>query len=153
MMESAIALSAKYDASLPDLHYHITDLLRRFSNKALGDTCARVGGDTVRKLGNKDRLIGALLCSAGEDVTPAFISAGATAAIYWHLKEIGAAQNLQTAQTVLKEVSGLGENSNEAEMILSFYSILSFSERTGFDEAVGSIITAASKMRQKPGII
>ncbi|MDR0310485.1 MAG: mannitol dehydrogenase, partial [Acidobacteriota bacterium] len=43
MTESALALSAKYGASLPDLHYHIRDLLRRFSNKALGDTCARVG--------------------------------------------------------------------------------------------------------------
>jgi mannitol-1-phosphate 5-dehydrogenase len=153
MMESALALSAKYGASLPDLHYHIRDLLRRFSNKALGDTCARVGGDTVRKLGNKDRLIGALLCSAEEGITPAFISAGTAAALYCHLKEIGAPQSPQAARAALKELSGLGENSAEAALVLSFYSVLSFPGGAGFDEVISRIIMDASNMGQKPGII
>ena len=43
-----------------DLVDHIDDLLRRFSNKALGDTVFRVGQDLYRKLGPDDRLVGAL---------------------------------------------------------------------------------------------
>ena len=37
---------------------HITDLLNRFTNAALKDTCARVGGDPARKLSPDDRMIG-----------------------------------------------------------------------------------------------
>ena len=40
---------------------HIDDLLRRFTNQALGDTVFRVGRDLLRKLSREDRLIGAML--------------------------------------------------------------------------------------------
>jgi mannitol-1-phosphate 5-dehydrogenase len=153
MMESALALSAKYDVSLAALYYHIRELLRRFSNKALGDTCARVGGDTVRKLGNKDRFIGALFCCGEEGINPVYISAGAAAAFYCHLQERGITQSLQTARIALKEVSGLNENSAEAEMILSFYSMLASPKNGGFDEMISCIIKTASDMGQRPDII
>ena len=55
MTESAIALSRHYNVPLDGILLHITDLLGRFGNKALGDTCARVGGDPARKLANADR--------------------------------------------------------------------------------------------------
>jgi mannitol-1-phosphate 5-dehydrogenase len=73
MLESARALSAKYGMPLEDLITHIQDLLCRFSNRALSDTCARVGADTERKLGPKDRFIGALKCCGEQGVIPAFI--------------------------------------------------------------------------------
>lgn len=43
--------------SLQEIGEHIEDLLRRFGNKALGDTIFRVGCDLARKLGPDDRLV------------------------------------------------------------------------------------------------
>jgi len=63
MMESAKALCREYPETflMSRLESHAGDLLRRFRNRALGDTVFRVGRDLYRKLGKTDRLIGALL--------------------------------------------------------------------------------------------
>ena len=50
--------------SREDLADHIDDLLRRFKNRALGDTVHRVGRDLRRKLAREDRIAGALLLCA-----------------------------------------------------------------------------------------
>ena len=63
MLESVLALSRAYGVSIEPLIRHFQDLLARFKNRALKDTCSRVGGDPKRKLSRTDRLIGAsLLC-------------------------------------------------------------------------------------------
>ena len=51
---------------------HVADLLRRFGNRALGDTVHRVGRDLARKLGPDDRLAGALrlVAETGGDAAP-----------------------------------------------------------------------------------
>jgi mannitol-1-phosphate 5-dehydrogenase len=121
MLESALALSSKFGVPLAGLHFHIRDLLRRFSNKALGDTCARVGGDTARKLGPRDRLIGAMSCCREQGITPAFIAAGAAAALHCRLEETGGS-TAKEAAALLEEVSGLGASSPDAALILSMYS-------------------------------
>ncbi len=61
MAESAAALLAEYPEEFTekDLSGHIDDLIRRFRNKALGDTVFRVGRDLKRKLGRDDRILGA----------------------------------------------------------------------------------------------
>lgn len=61
MEASARALSKKYGVDLESILQHITDLLNRFTNAALKDTCKRVGGDPNRKLSPQDRLIGSSL--------------------------------------------------------------------------------------------
>ena len=63
MEESARALRAAYpqEFTAAALSAHIDDLLRRFANRALGDTIFRVGRDLLRKLSREDRLIGAML--------------------------------------------------------------------------------------------
>ena len=73
MIESARALSAQYGRPLEDLLSHIQDLLCRFSNRALADTCTRVAADTERKLGANDRFMGAIACCRGKGLTTAFI--------------------------------------------------------------------------------
>ena len=154
MMESALALSARYNTSLTDLYYHIQDLLRRFSNKALGDTCARVGADVIRKLGNKDRFIGAFRCCIGEGINPVFISAGTAAALCCYLKEADIPQSREAAQKALMEVSGLEGNSVDAEKILSFHSLLSSYFHGGdFENVMEKIIKIAYDFGQKPDII
>lgn len=121
MLESALALSKKYDASLYDLQMHITDLLGRFTNAALGDTCQRVGGDPARKLGAEDRLIGAASLALEQGITPAYISVGAAAALHRYLKENNLAQSLENAKAVLIEVSKIQKGDPLLDLILERY--------------------------------
>ena len=125
MLESAIALSAKYSVPIAGLYEHIQDLLRRFSNRALGDTCARVGLDTARKLGERDRFIGAVHCCGEKALRPAFISIGAAAALRQSLEEKNSPQTREAAAKTLSELSLLSEGSPAAELILSMHSLLS----------------------------
>ena len=62
MMQAAEILMKEYPGEFTkkDLEDHIDDLLKRFMNKALGDTIYRVGRDLIRKLGPEDRLVGAI---------------------------------------------------------------------------------------------
>jgi mannitol-1-phosphate 5-dehydrogenase len=73
MWESARALINAYPDEFTEVNQreHITDLLRRFGNRALGDTIYRVGRDLLRKLSREDRVTGALLFDAahGESYT------------------------------------------------------------------------------------
>jgi len=60
MQQAARVLIKKYPSEFNDesMTEHINDLLKRFMNKALGDTIFRVGCDLPRKLGPDDRLSG-----------------------------------------------------------------------------------------------
>ncbi len=60
LCQSAIAVAKENGVEMEGLISHAQNLLYRFSNIALGDTVARVGKDTIRKLGANDRLIGAI---------------------------------------------------------------------------------------------
>lgn len=62
MEQAANALLKRYreDFSTASLNEHISDLIRRFQNRVLGDTVFRVGCDLPRKLGPNDRLVGAI---------------------------------------------------------------------------------------------
>ena len=121
MLESALALHKKYGVELDGLMLHITDLLGRFRNAALKDTCKRVGGDPTRKLGAADRLIGSSLLCLEQGVKPAYIAVGAAGAVYRYLNEAGVEQSKEEAAKVLKEVSGLEADSELAGMILDLY--------------------------------
>ncbi len=125
MLESAMALSAEYGVELAAIQLHITDLLHRFTNAALRDTCQRVGGDPARKLSPSDRLIGSAKLAMKRGVTPAYIAAGAAAGLLRYLKESQEAEtSLQAAEAVLQQVSGLPEGSPLAALILKFYGML-----------------------------
>ena len=122
MLESAMALSQKYGVALEDIVMHITDLLNRFTNAALLDTCARVGGDPGRKLSPDDRLIGSSTLALECGVTPAYIAVGAAAGLHRYIKEAeGIEQGMDTAKQVLAEVSKLDASSKLADMILAMY--------------------------------
>lgn len=124
MLESAQALSARYGASLKDLQMHITDLLARFTNAALGDTCMRVGGDPARKLGPNDRMIGSSRLALEVGITPAFIAVGAAAGLHRYLKEAEKNQSVENAQAVLIEVSKLDAEEPLTQLILTYYTML-----------------------------
>ena len=121
MLESALALSRRYDVPLAELQLHITDLLGRFTNAALKDTCARVGGDPARKLSPSDRLIGSATLALEEGVAPTWIALGAAAGVKRFLDEAGRPQTESEAGAVLTEVSALPPVCPLRDWILGYY--------------------------------
>ena len=124
MQESAVALSRRYGVSLEELQLHIDDLLERFANAALKDTCARVGGDPGRKLSPADRLIGAATLALEEGITPVWIPLGAAAGVKRYLDEEGKPQTEAAAAEVLSEVSALQAASPLRDSILGYYRMI-----------------------------
>lgn len=124
MQESALALSRHYSVSLDALQLHITDLLGRFTNAALKDTCARVGGDPARKLSPADRLIGSATLALEEGITPAWIALGAAAGVKRYLDEAGKPHTPEEAAQVLAEVSGLPACNPLTDLILDYYRMI-----------------------------
>lgn len=79
LLESALAMHKEHGVDIAQLLDHCYDLLERFTNKLLGDTIARVGRDTQRKLNKEDRIVGALnLCKKmGVEVKYLYIAVAA----------------------------------------------------------------------------
>ncbi len=88
MWESAQTLIAEYpqEFNQENQKEHIEDLLRRFSNRALGDTIYRVGRDLPRKLSRDDRLIGALRLDIKHSIPAPYTTLGAAAAMLFRAK-------------------------------------------------------------------
>jgi len=124
MLESQMALHRRYGAPMSDLQSHITDLLYRFTNAALKDTCQRVGGDPARKLSPEDRLIGSSLLALEEGITPAYIAVGAAAGLRRYLQENGGVQSLEEAKTALLAVAKIESDHPLARLILAYYEML-----------------------------
>ena len=81
LTESASALSVYHKTDIRPLVEHAFDLLTRYDNKLLGDTVARVGNDTKRKLSPADRLPGAFKRAAETGVPNGFIACGIAAGL------------------------------------------------------------------------
>lgn len=124
MLESGRAIAKQYGASLDGIVLHTQDLLIRFTNQALKDTCARVGGDTARKLSARDRLIGASGLCVKQGIYPAYILLGAAGAVYQYLKENHEKQAIKQAVRVLEEISELERTDDRMKGILTFYEML-----------------------------
>lgn len=106
MEASALALAKKYDQPSTSLFNHMYDLLLRFNNAALGDTCDRVGRDPARKLALDDRLVGAWRLCEETGVDGTFIAIGIAGALHRYLDETGCEQNKESAITELTELAG-----------------------------------------------
>jgi len=128
MLGSAAALSRQYGKPLADILPHIDDLLERFRNRALMDTCDRVGADPVRKLGAEDRLIGASNLMLSQGVSTAFVCIGAAGALYRYLNETGAAQTREHAAAALESISGEAVGAELRKDILSMYDLFAAGE-------------------------
>jgi mannitol-1-phosphate 5-dehydrogenase len=121
MLETARGLSLKYGMDLALLLPHVSDLLLRFGNRALKDTCARVGGDPVRKLSRSDRLIGAALLCEEQGVSPDYVGVGIAAALFRYLSESGREQNAENAAAALRELAGVGSGEPFFTAVLEDY--------------------------------
>ena len=143
MLESALALSKAYQMPVELLVRHFQDLLSRFKNRALKDTCARVGGDPKRKLSHTDRLIGSSLLCLERGVQPVFISVGTAGAVYEYIREAGAQQCVKEARQVLSRISDLEKDSPLLDLVLPLY------QRYVDGVSVREIMGCAERLREQ----
>jgi mannitol-1-phosphate 5-dehydrogenase len=129
MEESARALSKKYDVSLDAIMVHIKDLLMRFTNKGLQDTCGRVGREPARKLAPKDRLVGSATLAYEMGIIPAYIAIGAAAGLCRYMNE--SEDKSITAKAVLEEVCGLGSGDEITKLIMDMYDMMRLGKSFG----------------------
>ena len=104
MTESSAMLSAKYSVPFNKIFDHTEDLLLRFGNKALGDTCLRVTRDPLRKLQSGDRLAGAMEQCAKLGINPVYIALGYAAALR------SVTDDAKQAAAICRETGGLSKN-------------------------------------------
>ncbi len=123
MWESGRALISAYPSEFDEENMgdHIEDLLRRFANRALGDTIYRVGRDVSRKLSPEDRVIGPLRLDAAEGVPAPYTALCAAAAmlfratdehgrLYPRDRDFAEQVYSQGPEHVLRSVCGLDEH-------------------------------------------
>lgn len=146
MLESAEALSTKYSVPVKPLLNHCSDLIRRFGNKALGDTCARVGNDIPRKLATSDRLTGAATQVLETGSFPVYICTGSAAALYCYVKENNVADS--EVPDTLTSLTGLAADNEITKCTLEMYEYFK-AGKTAFE-----ILKAADeKLHEKLGMI
>ena len=97
-LASAPALIARFGEGVREnVASNVDDLLRRFQNRALKDTVARVGADPVRKLRRNDRVVGAALFCLEQGVDPSPIITGIVAALKFDRADDPTAPEIQKA--------------------------------------------------------
>jgi mannitol-1-phosphate 5-dehydrogenase len=124
MIESATALAAQYGESVDSLTDHAFDLIERFGNRALMDTCSRVGHDIPRKLTSTDRLIGAAHNCLSQNIIPMYIVVGCAAAVFTFINQSNMEQTFKNAQIVLSDYAELTPEHPLAGKILLKYDML-----------------------------
>lgn len=120
MQSSALAMSKKYNVPFQGLNEHVENLVYRFSNKQLGDTNARVGGDIKRKLSPNDRMIGALNLCREQGVTTDWLAAAIAASLLFRRE----GEEPMTPEVILNEVAGLSATDDVYRRIMRYYDML-----------------------------
>jgi mannitol-1-phosphate 5-dehydrogenase len=141
MEASALALSKKYGVDVSDLFRHIQDLLVRFTNAALQDTCDRVGREPERKLDQHDRLVGSWALCREMGVDNSFQAAGIAGALLRYLTENNLEQNAENAAKALKELSGqeIPQAIRYYEMLLSGCTLTQLRKAVELDRHAGLV--------------
>lgn len=129
LSEMALAVAAENGTEVKPLLDHAEDLLYRFGNKALGDTVARVGKDTKRKLGANDRLVGAYNLAEKHGINAKYLLVGVAAALLFAPEgddssaELKASAHTAGVKETLAKYTALSDEA--ASLVEKFYSMLS----------------------------
>lgn len=121
-LESARAIHQLDGLSFQELEDYIDDLLKRYSNKHLGDQIERVARDPIRKLGPGERLIGSAMYCLKAGIIPEHISIGIASALFYDgedessqkLKEVRMQKGVEG---ILKEICLITDNNPLFELI------------------------------------
>ncbi|MBR5236858.1 MAG: mannitol dehydrogenase [Clostridia bacterium] len=120
MQASAQAMSKKYDVAFEGLNNHVENLIYRFSNKQLGDTNARVGGDIKRKLSPNDRMIGALNLCREQGIATDYLEVAIAASLLFRRD----GEEPMTPEVILSEVAQLSKDDATYKNIMNYYAML-----------------------------
>jgi len=130
MTESAVALAREFNMPVEEILLHVDDLIFRFGNRMLGDTVARVGRDTARKLAANDRLVGAALLCESLGLKNSAICLGIAAGLLFAPADDAASQKVQGIlaekglDETLRQVCGLSPDSDIAVKVRTYYTLL-----------------------------
>ncbi len=111
--ETGEALIGKYGFDRAEHQAHVSDLMDRFANVELGDTCFRVARDPIRKLAPDDRLVGAARLCESQGIQPVALSIVIGEALAFDSPEDAPAVELQRRirqeglESVLLDVCGI----------------------------------------------
>ncbi len=129
LVEIAQAIAAEHGVSEEEPVKYGEDLLRRFANRALADSVARVGRDTPRKLSYEDRLTGAARLCEKHGVGYGEIAKAIAAALCFAADEPSAEIRgyalREGAAEALVKYAGLGGDSGILKAAVSEYQRLS----------------------------
>ena len=95
LAETSEALIRKHGFTREEQATHVEDLLARFRNRALGDTCRRVARDPIRKLAPDDRLAGAARLCESQKIEPRALAWAIVAALRYDDPEDPSACEMQ----------------------------------------------------------
>ena len=129
--ESIAGIVAAYGVEKSWLDDHLADLTRRFANRALGDTCFRLGRDPMRKLAFNDRLVGPARLAEKAGIEPEALSWGIAAGYAFDAAGDPIARELQALLQekglagAMQEVSGIQPGEALADLVAERYLRLS----------------------------
>ncbi len=95
LAETGEALVRRHGFSPEEQAAHEADLMARFANRALGDTCLRLARDPIRKLAPDDRLVGAARLCESVGILPRALTWAIAAALRFDAPDDPSAQKLQ----------------------------------------------------------
>lgn len=127
LAETGSALIARHGLDPGEHQAHIDDLLARFANVALADQVARVGGDPMRKLAPKDRLVGGAKLALEYGVFPYTMCKAIAAALHFDPPADPSASKVRKiiagagVAGALSRISSLSDDSSLTGEILSRY--------------------------------
>ncbi len=130
LTESKAGIVARYGVEPAWLEAHITDLTRRFANRALGDTIFRLGRDPLRKLAADDRLVGSARLAEQAGVEPRALALGIAAGYRFNPPDDPLAADLQARirarglAAALAEVSGIRPEEPLGRLVAAQYQSL-----------------------------
>lgn len=113
--EAKSALMKKHHFETAEIESYISDLIKRFGNKLLGDTVYRVGRDPLRKIGANDRIAGAIKLCLSNNIFPENICFVMTCCLCYNYADDLKAVEMQEILRgkgvifVLREISGIKE--------------------------------------------
>lgn len=119
----AKALAIKYEWGADEVLNYLQNIIQRTQNRGLGDTVSRVARDPARKLGRRDRLVGAALLALQFGFEPEGLVEGIVSALrYNHPEDKGAGElqtimKTETPEAVLSKICGLSSSEPLFRMI------------------------------------
>lgn len=121
--ETGQALIRKHGFAPAEHAAHVADLLERFQNEFLGDTCRRLARDPIRKLAPEDRLVGAARLCESQEIAPKALAWAIAAALRYDDTDDLSALELQRLlreagrEITLRQICGILPNEPLAALI------------------------------------